>query len=217
MIDEQVKFLKNTETGAITDAMNLIGVDGWMNDIYPVSSDMKICGRAFTIQFSTVRDKEQKTFNIFEVLDMCEPGDVVVVSAHSTGSTIGENIMHALANQGLAGMVLDGRTRDSSVIATMKTPHFSCGPAIKLAPNFKITAVQVPVSCGGMIVEPGDYIVGDCDGVIALPQARINDVIYQTEMVAKVESELEQALNNHVEMSGVAKISQKKKSPRQPN
>ncbi|MGE4352490.1 MAG: RraA family protein [Oscillospiraceae bacterium] len=214
MTDSRISFLKNTETGAITDAMNLIGVAGWMENIYPANPEMKISGKAFTVQFSVVRDPGQETYNMFEVFDLCEPGDVVVISAPNKGAVVGENMMHALTNKGLAGMILDGRTRDWGVIMNAGIPHFSCGPAIMLPANFRITAVQVPVLCGGVVVEPGDYITGDIDGVIAIPKSRIDDVIYQAEMVAEVESELEQALNQKLEMCEIVSVSKKKKSPR---
>ena len=214
MKDERIEFLKNAETGAITDAMKLIGISGWMDGIHPANPSSRVCGRAFTIQFSAVRDPMQKTYNMFEVFDRCNPGDVVVISASHTGAVVGENMMFALAGKGIAGMVLDGKTRDWGVIVESGIPHFSCGPAIMVPSDFKITAVQVPIICGGAAVEPGDYIVGDIDGVIALPQSRIDDVIYQAEMVSQVESEMEQAIRHGIEMQDLIKISQKKKIPR---
>lgn len=214
MEDQRIAFLKSTETGAITDAMKLIGISGWMDGIHPANPASKICGRAFTIQFSTVRDPMQKTYNMFEVFDHCKPGDVVVVSAPHAGAVVGENMMFALAGKGVAGMVLDGKTRDWGVIIESGIPHFSRGPAIMVPADFKITAVQVPIVCGGAVVEPGDYIVGDVDGVISLPQARIDDVIYQAEMVSQVEQEMDQAIKHGIEMQDLIKISQKKKIPR---
>lgn len=210
-MDQEIEFLKQSETGAITDAMKLVGVRGWMFGIYPIRKDMKVCGRAFTVQFSMTRDSNEHTYNIFEVLDMCKPGDVIVISAHSDYATIGENIMHAAQNLGIAGMVLDGRTRDCNVCASMEIPHFTCGPAIEVRSDFKITGVQVPVICGGAPVCPGDYIVGDVDGVISIPKACIKDVIYQAEKVAAVEKEFEQALNQKLPMEEIIKVSNKKK------
>lgn len=212
--ESRLDFLRKAETGAITDAMNLLKIDGWMEDIYPVQKNAKICGRAFTVQFSTIRSPKQKTFNMFSVFDLCKPGDVVVVSADTNGAVVGENMMHAMANKHLAGMVLAGRTRDCGVIAKMKTPHFSCGPAIRLASNYKITAIQVPILCRGALVEPGDYIVGDCDGVISIAQKSIDDVIYQAKMVADVEERLEEGLNRGLSMDEIVKISAGKKSLR---
>lgn len=212
---ERLHFLRRAETGAITDAMNLLKIDGWMEDIFPAQKNAKICGRAFTVQFSVVRDPEQRTFNLFSVFDRCKPGDVVVVSADTNGAVVGENMMHAMANKQLGGMVLDGRTRDWGVIARMTIPHFSRGPAIRLPENYKITAVQVPILCKGAVVEPDDYIVGDCDGVIAIPQKRIDDVIYQAEMVSEVEAKLEDGLNRSLSMDEIIEISSVKKSPRQ--
>lgn len=211
----RLDFLGKVETGVVTDAMNLLRMDGWMEDILPVQKDAKICGRAFTVQFSAIRDPGQKVFNMFSVFDLCKPGDIVVVSADTNGAVVGENMMHAMENKQLAGMVLAGRTRDWGVIAKMKIPHFSCGPAIRLATNYKIAAVQVPILCKGTVVEPGDYIVGDCDGVISIPQKSIDDVIYQAEMVADVEAQLEDGLNRNLSMDEIVKISAGKKSPRQ--
>ena len=212
--EQRIAFLKNAETGAITDAMNLAGVSGWMDGLLPIAPGMRICGRAFTVQYTPLADPRQESQNIFTLFDRLSPGDVVVVAGPPSGSVVGENIMYALRGKGGAGMVLDGWTRDCGVIAASGIPHFSRGACIRLATGYGITAVQVPILCGGAPVLPGDYIVGDVDGVIALPQTRVDDVLYQAELVAQVEAEMDQAIKAGRPMQEVKQISAKKKKPR---
>ena len=212
MIEQEIlDFLSHAETGALTDAMKLLHLDGWMDDILPLPEDARICGRAFTVQYERLPGPGIKALNVFEIMEQAEKGSVMVCSVPSRYAIVGENIMHATQANSLAGMVLDGKARDSGVIRRDRLPLFCKGPAIRLETDCKITAIQVPVFCGGILVNPGDYIVGDCDGVIALRPDSIEALIYQTQHVAQVEAELEQTIQSGQGMRAVAAVSAKKK------
>jgi len=216
MTDKYVEYFKNVETGCITDAMNLAGVHvGWMEGIYPTHPEMRLCGRAFTVQYETVRNPEQKKYSMYDIFDMCQPGDIVVVASYNPRAMVGDNMMMALKNKKLGGMVLDGRTRDSLAIAKLGIPQFTAGRAIGVANHdFKITAFNVPIMCGHVRVEPGDYVIGDCDGVIALAACNVEQVKYQCEKAVEYEEKLDVALKNNVSMSEFSAIYQEKNTPR---
>lgn len=215
MTEQQIlDYLSTAETGALTDAMKLLKMDGWMDGILPLPEDIRICGRAFTVQYEKRPSPDAKVLNVFEMMEGADKGNVLVCSAPSPYAIVGENIMHATLANDLAGMVLDGMARDTGVIRKDKLPLFCKGSAIRLETDCKITAVQVPVLCGGIVVRPGDYIVGDCDGVIAIRQDEVEALIYQAEGIAAIEKEMEAAIRNRLSMTEVAKISKRKKQLR---
>jgi regulator of RNase E activity RraA len=211
MSKDYIKILGEAETGAITDAMRLAGVSGWMKGIFPVNPDSRICGRAFTILFAQTMPN-QETYNVFRLFDSAKPGDVVVMAANSDGAIVGENMLHFMANKGLNGMVLDGYTRDWGVIAKMEIPHFTLGRSIGIySPAFKPIAYNVPVTCGGLTVEAGDYIVGDVDGIIVLKPDEVEKVVFQLEKVAEIEAKMEEALNRSCTVDELCALSADKK------
>lgn len=211
---EILSFLSTAETGAITDAMKLLHMDGWMEGILPFSDDARICGRAFTVTYERRPAANVNALNVFEMMEMPEKGSVLVASVPSGDAMVGENILHACLVNGLNGMVLDGKARDTGVIRRDRLPLFCKGPAIRLETECKITAVQQPVACGGVTVYPGDYIVGDCDGVIAIRADEVEALIYQAERIAEIEKELEAVIQSGQGMHAVANVSKKKKQLR---
>lgn len=110
---------------------------------------------------------------IHRALDLVKPGDVIVVNGggDETRALVGEIIAAIAEQRGAAGIVVDGAIRDSSVLMSSGFPVFARavnhrGP-YKNGPG----AINVPVSIGGMIVAPGDVVVGDADGVVAFAPA----------------------------------------------
>lgn len=124
----------------------------------------RVAGRAFTI-------KTRPNDNLFVhlSLDLAKPGDVLVIDAGGEGSNaiLGEIMMRYAISKGIAGIVVDGAIRDVEAFASAAFPCFArsvChrGP-YKNGPG----AVRVPVSIGGMVVNHGDYVVADADGIVA--------------------------------------------------
>lgn len=213
---ERYEFLKDIQTGVVTDAMILLGLEGWMEDVFPVNQSSRLFGRAVTVQCTPVRDKDEKTYSFYEIVDMCQPGDIIVVDGMgTTGRLMGENMAHAAYYKGLGGVVLNGRVRDYGDIKKLDMPLFSKGSAMRpVTHELKYTAVNVPIICSGAKVEPGDYVMGDMDGVLVFPADRVDDIIYQAEMILEVEKEMEEALKNRVPMAEVMNIGKRKKKPR---
>ena len=129
-----------------------------------------VCGRAVT-----VRTRPGDNLIIHKALLMAEPGDVVVIDAGgSTEQAIVGGLMRitALARK-LGGFVIDGAVRDLAEwdeggMACFARGHTHRGPA-KDGPG----AVNIPISCGGLVVMPGDLLLADADGIIAIPVAEL--------------------------------------------
>ncbi|WP_158742391.1 RraA family protein [Acidisphaera sp. L21] len=121
----------------------------------------------------TVRTRGGDNLAIHEALALVRPGDVVVVDGGGDVSRalIGEIMMTIAIHRGAAGMVIDGAIRDVGAIAAGDFPVYARA-AIHLGPYKNGPGeINVPVTIGGMVVEPGDIIVGDEDGIVAFPQS----------------------------------------------
>ena len=206
--EERLALFEKLETGAVTDAMVQHGVGTWMEGIFPTGKDMRVFGRAVTAQFSIVVPPRQ-VVDQFDLIDKCQPGDVMVWNVPSKANICGENIMHFLGNHGLNGLIIDGYTRDASVIQSMGIPQFTRGFAIAPAPrNCRCTPddFNVPVSCGGTVVNPGDYVFGDEDGVLVVPEKYIDLILKQAELNMSYEKRMEDALNNNADIPALHKV-----------
>jgi 4-hydroxy-4-methyl-2-oxoglutarate aldolase len=134
--------------------------------IGPIDPGTTIAGRA-----RTVRASPGDNLAIHRAITFVEPGDVLVVDGEGYTETayVGEIMCASCLAHGADGMVVDGAIRDREEVARMGFPLFSRGvhPA---GPEKEFEgAVDVPVSCGGVVVEPGDLVVGDADGVVVVP------------------------------------------------
>jgi regulator of RNase E activity RraA len=193
---ERLAILAEVESGCVTDALIAYGIGSWMSGIFPAREDAKIYGRAVTAYFGLVTPPREP-ITVYEVIETAEPGDVLVWNANIDANIMGENIMTFIKNHGMSGVVIEGKVRDFGLIKALGGAVFSRGPSISSAPtNFRATrqTVNVPVTVGGAVVNPGDYICGDIDGVMVIPKDDVDDVLLQAKENAKWELELAAAI-----------------------
>ena len=132
-----------------------------------------LLGTAFT-----VRTRPGDNLMVHKAIDMAEPGDVVVVDAGGdlTNAIIGEIMLSIAARRGLAGFVIDGAVRDTDHIGASSLPVYARGVSHRGPYKDGPGELNGPVSVGGMPVMPGDIILGDADGILAIPQADAAEV-----------------------------------------
>lgn len=130
----------------------------------------------------TVKTRPGDNLMIHKAIAMSGPGDVIVVDAAGdmTNAVFGELMMLDAQGRGINGIVIDGAIRDVDTLSQSSFPCFArgvcyCGP-YKDGPG----EINVPVSIGGQVVMPGDLIVGDADGVIAIPADAVEAILEQT-------------------------------------
>lgn len=116
---------------------------------------------------------------LYAAIALAMPGDVIVVDAQGdlSNAIVGELMLTWAQKKGIAGIVVDGAVRDAAAIKTMDIAVYAAG----ITPNgpFKNGPgeVNVPISCGGQVVRPGDIIVGDADGIVAIDPRDAADVL----------------------------------------
>ncbi len=175
--------LSKASTGNIADAVDeATGQRGFMyHDMKPVFK-AKIIGPAATAALCRIlkHDKREYPNYQLEILDEAEPGSVLVYVLEDGLETAGIGNLMATAGKvrGLAGAVIDGGARDTEEIEAIDFPVFSRSitPATSVGRYFSVSK-QVPVMCAGVLVRPGDYIVGDRDGVVVVPNEKVGEVI----------------------------------------
>src|SRR3954471_12410284 len=136
-----------------------------------------LVGTAFT-----VKTRPGDNLLTHKAIDMAAPGDVILVDAGGAldHAIIGEIMSSHAKKRGIAGMIIDGAIRDVDAISASDFPIYACGVTHRGPYKDGPGEINVIVSIAGMVVNPGDIIVGDADGVVAIPQAEANKIIALT-------------------------------------
>ncbi len=183
-IDEQtIELLKRVSTPNISDAMHRKGA---MKNIHSICPGTKAAGRAVTV--ATFEGDWAKTV---EAIDIAKEGDVIVIYNGSPHvAPWGELATLSCINRKIAGVVIDGAVRDVDDIRRLNFPVF----AVSIVPNAGepkgFGEINAEIKCGGETVKPGDYIVGDDNGVVVVPKERGYEIARRAVEVEKNESRI---------------------------
>ena len=133
--------------------------------IAALAPNMRVCGPAFTIE---VRPGDN--LMIHTAMAMARPGDVLVIDgkADRTCALMGSIMLNACKRLGFAGVVLDASIRDTEELVELGFPLWSIGANPNGPTKFVPGRINWPVSCGGIVVHPGDLVVGDADGITVI-------------------------------------------------
>lgn len=206
MASELIARLADLPTAALSDVMRKIGLDpGTMHSsMKPVWDGAEVCGPAFT-----VRTYPGATHGCDLALAQAAPGDVVVLAGSGYTETIlwGEIYSAAAKQQGLGGTVIDGAARDIKGIREVGYPVFARAitPRGGTHENRQSEA-QVPISCAGLVVRPGDLVRGDELGVVVVPVERAEEIIAQSEAVKVREDRMVELLVQGVPLAETVRI-----------
>lgn len=153
--------------------------------LVPVRYGLKMIGRAHTVRCC------EDFLTVIAGLAAAEPGDVLVIDTQgSRRAVLGELFSLEAARKGLAGIVVDGLVRDTSTIRTLDLPVYARGTCPQAGTTGRYYATQEPVSCGGVIVHPGDLLFGDDDGILVASAAEVAAALPQAEIIAAREAQL---------------------------
>ena len=181
-----VKEIRSIRTSLLSDAL---GKGGAMDhDMQCRSANCRMAGPAVTVRVHTA-----DILMVGITLSHCPKGSVLVIDGQGELNTAlwGEVTTLAARLKGLQGVVIDGAIRDLYKIRRDKLPVFARGVVPNAGGVQYAGELQVPVQCGGAIVHPGDWVVGDEDGVVVVPQDRLESVIEAAKRLAVVEKKIE--------------------------
>lgn len=155
----------------VSDSMNRMTAGG--SRIRPMHRQGVLAGPALT-----VKTRPGDNLMLHYALNIAEPGDVIVVDAGGdlTNAQLGEIMVSYAVKRGVAGIVVDGAIRDVSSIGAGNFPLFAAGVSHRGPYKDGPGEINVPIAIDGMVIEPGDLIIGDDDGLLCVPYDQVADV-----------------------------------------
>jgi regulator of RNase E activity RraA len=173
--------LRNFPTAMVSDCLGRI--HGAVS-IQPYYSGKAMIGPAFT-----VKTRPGDNLMVHKALDLAEPGDIIVVDAGGdlSNAIVGDLMMTYAIRRELGGFVIGGAIRDVSAFRKADFPCFAQGNVHRGPYKDGPGQINVPVSIGGMVVRPGDVVMGDEDGVLTFPATGLDGLLHAC--VAKMAQE----------------------------
>jgi regulator of RNase E activity RraA len=196
------------DTTTISDALDKLGIAGQCLGIAPLDPTFRMAGPAFTVRYvpcgvhgGTVGD----------YIDDLPEGTVVTLdNQQRVDATVWGDILTIVATRKhLGGTVIDGVCRDAPRAIEMRYPIFSRGTYMRTGKDrVAVDAVQCSVSIGGVRVNPGDLLVGDRDGVVAVPKERFEQVAEVAQRIDEAENRIREAIERGERLDEVRKTQQ---------
>jgi regulator of RNase E activity RraA len=155
-----------------------------------VRPELKLVGRAITI------DASEGLLSMVAGLKIATAGDVLVVRGSNSGAVSGELFATEAHRIGVTGIVIDGYCRDRSILLTIDLPIYARGSKPSAPGTSALPVIQIPLDIEGVTVKPGDYLVGDSDGIVVGSIEEFLAVIDRAEEIEKFEAELRAKIVN---------------------
>ena len=143
----------------------------------------------------TIKAPPGDNLMLHKAISLAEPGDIIVVDAAGdlTNALLGEMMLMQIAKRGVAGVVINGAIRDAAFIRGQDLPVFAAGVTHRGPYKNGPGEINVPIAIDGMVIEPGDLVIGDDDGVLCVPFEEVESVFKGA--MAKFEAEQRQMAN----------------------
>lgn len=171
-VDPQwVERYRELPVANVSDSMNRMTAAG--TRLRPMHRQGVLAGPALT-----VKARPGDNLMLHYALDIAEPGDVIVVDAGGdlTNALIGEMMVAYAVKRGVAGIVINGAIRDAANIGAGDFPLFAAGVSHRGPYKDGPGEVNVPIAIDGMVIEPGDLVIGDEDGLLCVPFDHVEQV-----------------------------------------
>lgn len=194
-------------TCAISDCMGRF--NAMTSDMKPLFEGVRLVGTAVT-----VKTLAADLAAAFKAIDVCQPGDIVVIDSQGSVNTAfwGENMTMSALNRGVVAAVVDGACRDVEEIRKIKFPVICKG----IVPNVGAIAgyghVNVSIQCAGVAVSPGDIIVIDGNGVVVVPMSEAAEILQRAQQLLKTEHVLQEKIKAGKTIGELVKIDEVFKS-----
>jgi RraA family protein len=201
-----VAELAKMVTPHLSDSMERLYAGG--PQLRPMHKGGKLAGPAYTVK-TTPGDN----LLVHKALDTAQKGDVIVVDAGGVleNAIIGELMMSRARQRGVAGLVIWGAIRDSAELGAGNYPVYASGVTHRGPYKNGPGEINVPINMGGMAVNPGDIIIGDADGLVAVPQEQAERILKSAQgILAKETAAMKEIEAGTVDRSWVDKTLKEK-------
>ncbi|MDF2962827.1 MAG: L-lactate dehydrogenase LldD [Paenibacillus sp.] len=186
-----VEQFKNVVTPHVSDNLNRMfsGAAG----LRPYHQGGKLLGVAVT-----VKTRPGDNLMVHKAIEIAEPGDVIVVDAGGdlTNSIVGEIMLRLAQRKQLAGFVIDGAIRDTGAFMNDDFPVYARGVTHRGPYKDGPGEINVPVSLNGMVIHPGDIILGDEDGLVTIPLGHAEQILQLVQEQQEREAEILQSIQD---------------------
>jgi 4-hydroxy-4-methyl-2-oxoglutarate aldolase len=212
--DPIIAGFRKTPVASVSDAIDQItGKRGFLSHTIRPVSPGKIVGPALTaLVRPAAPDKATPKLAVkhsTEMIDNSKPGDVGVIVMENglDVAAIGGLMGTAAKSRGMAGMILDGGVRDTVELRAMALPVYAASitPATAVS-RWASVANNVPVPCGGITINPGDIIVADEDGIVAVPKDRAAEILKRAQEIDERESKMVQLIKQYKSLTKVVQM-----------
>lgn len=166
-----VKRYREVPVANVSDSMNRMTAGGAR--LRPMHRAGVLAGPALT-----VKARPGDNLMLHYAIDIAEPGDVIVVDAGGdlSNALIGEMMVAYAVKRGVAGIVINGAIRDAAAIGAGDFPMFAAGISHRGPYKDGPGEINVPIAIDGMVIEPGDLVIGDDDGLLCVPFDQVGEV-----------------------------------------
>jgi RraA family protein len=188
---ELVEQFRGLPVANVSDSMHRMSAAG--PRLTMMHRDGQLAGPALT-----VKTRPGDNLMLHKAIDMAEPGDVVVVDAGGdlTNSLMGELMLAHAVRRGVAGFVIYGAIRDADAFLKVNLPVFAAGVTHRGPYKDGPGEINVPIALEGMVIDPGDLVLGDRDGVVGVPMDAAEAVLARTRSKQDAETRQMAAIEN---------------------
>jgi len=191
-VDEFVERLRKLDTCAVSDAQDKLGITGTVigiNSLYPVD---RIAGRAVTVRLKTKGPGEMTTRHLCTAAVVAaDEGDIIVIDHRGRADAAGWGgiLSTAAKTRGVAGVIIDGASRDIDEAQGLGLPLFARSRTPLTARNRIIEeSTNEQIEIASVTVRPGDYVIADNSGIVVIPSDRVAEVIPEAETIVAREA-----------------------------
>jgi 4-hydroxy-4-methyl-2-oxoglutarate aldolase len=188
-----LSMLRSVSTSTVSDALDRLGIAGQCHALRPVFQGVRVCGPAFTVKYLPVGPGGG---TVGDFLDDVPPGSIIAIDNNGrTDCTVWGDIMTSVAaKRGIAGTAINGICRDVDRSRAMNYPIFSISHWMRTGKDrVRLAGINVPIDLGQVAVSPEDILLGDDNGIVAIPASRASGVAEVAITIEETENKIRDA------------------------